>query len=159
MHRSVVDVHLILQRSDGHILLAERAGIYGDGLLNIPGGKLEAHEDVRAAAVREAWEETGVFVNPDDARCVAVIHHRNPYGESRVGFFFATTRWTGEPVNAEPTKCRRLLWANPDQPPAETIAYSAAGLRAWRTGTPAALDGWTNDDRDTSLRGLDMTPI
>jgi 8-oxo-dGTP diphosphatase len=159
MYRSVVDVHLILHRSDGHILLAERAGAYGDGLLNIPGGKLEPDENVRTAAVREALEETGVIVDPADARCVAVVHHRNPSGESRVGFFFATTQWVGDPVNTEPAKCRRLVWVDPDNPPAETIAYTAAGLHAWRSGMLVALDGWNTTGQAIDLRGLDLAPL
>jgi 8-oxo-dGTP diphosphatase len=143
-YRSVVDVHMILERANGQILLAERAGTgYSDGLLNVPGGKLEDGEDVRAAATREAWEEIGVIVEPDDTRCVAVIHHRNPAGEARVGFFFATTIWRGEPFNAEPAKCAGLIWIDPDQPPPNTIAYTVAGLRAYRDGMPFALDGWT----------------
>jgi 8-oxo-dGTP diphosphatase len=141
--RSVVDVHLILERDDGRVLLAERAGTgYADGLLNVPGGKLEDGEDVRTAAVREALEEIGVVVDPDDARYVGVVHHRNPGGETRIGFFFATRNWTGEPLNAEPHKCAGLIWIDPDQPPENTIAYTAAGLRGYRSGSPFLLDGW-----------------
>lgn len=157
--RSIVDVHLILQRDDDQVLLAQRAGAYGDGLLNVPGGKLEADEDVRAAAIREAHEELAVTVDPADVRCVAVVHHRNPAGQSRVGFFFATRRWTGHPVNAEPTKCRRLLWVDPDHPPAETIAYTAAGLHTWRNGTTIALDGWTLPAESVDLQALDIVPV
>jgi 8-oxo-dGTP diphosphatase len=142
-YRPVVDVHLILERHDGHVLLAERANTgYADGLVNAPGGKLEEGEDVRAAAIREAREEIGVEVDPDDARCVAVVHHRAPDGEARVGFFFATRTWEGEPVNAEPHKCAGLLWVDPDDLPPHTIAYGAAGLRTYRSGEPFALDGW-----------------
>jgi 8-oxo-dGTP diphosphatase len=144
LFRSVVDVHLILERDDGHILLAERAGTgYADGFLNVPGGKLEAGEDVRTGAIREAREEIGVTVRAGAVRCVAVVHHRNPDGESRVGFFFATPSWGGEPVNAEPHKFAGLIWVDPDTPPPNTIPYTAAGLRAYRWETPFALDGWT----------------
>jgi 8-oxo-dGTP pyrophosphatase MutT (NUDIX family) len=60
IYRSVVDVHLILQRN-GQVLLAERAGTgYADGWLNVPGGKLENGETVLDAAIREAREEVGV---------------------------------------------------------------------------------------------------
>ena len=142
-YRPVVDVHLILERQDGMILLAERANTgYADGLVNVPGGKLEDGEDVRAAAVREAWEEIGVRADPEQARCVAVVHHRAPNGAGRVGFFFATARWEGEPVNAEPDKCAGLLWADPDDLPPHTIAYGAAGIRAYRSGQLFVLDGW-----------------
>lgn len=153
-YRPVVDVHLILERPDGHVLLAERANTgYADGLVNAPGGKLEDGEDVRAAAIREAREEIGVEVDPAHARCVAVIHHRAPDGEARVGFFFATSIWRGEPVNAEPHKCAGLLWADPDDLPPHTIAYGAAGLRAYRCGEAFALDGWSADAPSTLAIG------
>lgn len=141
-HRSVVDVHLILERPDGCILLAERAGGYGAGALNIPGGKLEDGEDALTAAVREAREELGIDVEPEQVRGVSVVHHRSPDGHSRVGFFFATRVWVGEPINAEPDKCAGLLWVDPRHLPAHTIAYTAAGIRAYLNGTPIVLDGW-----------------
>jgi 8-oxo-dGTP pyrophosphatase MutT (NUDIX family) len=152
-YRPVVDVHLILERADGQVLLAERSGTgYGDGLLNVPGGKLEDGETVLAAAIRETREELGVTVNPADTRFVTVVHHRNPGGvEARVGFFFATRCWSGEPVNAEPDKCAGLVWADPENPPANTIGYTAAGLRAHGAGAPFALDGWSDLARVASL--------
>lgn len=159
MYRTIVDVHLILQRPDGQVLLAERAGAYADGLLNVPGGKLEAGEDVRSAAVREAREEIAVEVDPEATRCVAVVHHRNPAGEARVGFFFVANTWTGEPTNAEPDKCRRLVWVDPNHPPAETIAYTAAGLQAWCSGATVALDGWTAPSQTLDLAALDVVGV
>jgi 8-oxo-dGTP diphosphatase len=145
-YRPVVDVHLILERPDGRVLLAERANTgCADGVVNAPGGKLEDGEDVRAAAIRDAREEIGVEVDPEHARCVAVVHHGAPDGEARVGFFFATSIWRGEPVNAEPHKCAGLVWVDPDRLPPHTIAYGAAGLRAYRSGHPFALDGWNAD--------------
>lgn len=143
--RSVVDVHMILRRRDGQILLAQRAGTgYADGRWNVPGGKLEAGEDVLTAAIREAREEVGVEIDPGDVRFVTVVHHRNPGGEARVGFFFTTDRWRGEPFNAEPDKCSELIWIDPDVPPPDTIAYSSTGLAQLRSGLPFTLDGWSD---------------
>lgn len=148
-YRSMVDVHLILTRADGRVLLAERSGTgYADGLLNLPSGKLEAGEDVRSAVIREAREEVGILLAAQDTHCVSVLHHRSPEGEGRVGFFFAATRWQGDPVNAEPHKCAGLLWADPDDPPPTTIPYTAAGLRAFRAGQAFALHGWAPENPD-----------
>ena len=46
VYRPVSDVHLILERPEGQVLLAERANTgYADGLVNVPpGGKLEDGE-------------------------------------------------------------------------------------------------------------------
>ena len=143
IYRGVVDGHRILQRN-GQVLLAERAGTgYADGWLNVPGGKLENGETVLDAAIREAREEVGVHVDPRDVRFVTVIHHSNPDGETRVGFFFATDVWQGEPVNAEPHKCARLVWTDPHQLPVNTISYSATGVSQLHNGSAFTLDGWT----------------
>jgi 8-oxo-dGTP diphosphatase len=56
-HRSIVDLHLILRRADGRILLLRRAGGgYGSGRLHLPSGHLEADESAVEGILREARE-------------------------------------------------------------------------------------------------------
>jgi 8-oxo-dGTP diphosphatase len=140
---SVVDVYVLMRRPDGRILLLERANTgYADGQLCPPSGHLDAGESVVAGAVREAREETGVLIDPGDLAFQHVVHHRNPEGQARIGFFFTTTRWRGEPVNREPHKCAGLHWADPARPPASTVPYTAAALAQIGQGAPFSLDGW-----------------
>jgi 8-oxo-dGTP diphosphatase len=142
-YRSIVDVYVLLQRADGMILLLERAGTgYADGQFCPPSGHLEAGESVVQGVIREAQEEVGVLIDPGDLTFSHVVHHRNPEGQPRIGFFFTATRWTGEPVNREPHKCAGLLWADPARPPADTVPYSAAALDAMAHGAVFSLDGW-----------------
>jgi 8-oxo-dGTP pyrophosphatase MutT (NUDIX family) len=142
-HTVVVDVMLILVR-DGRVLLAERSGTgYADGALNLPSGKLDPGEDVIGAVIREAREEIGIHIERGAVRAVHVMHHRNPEGQTRVGWFFTADRWHGEPYNAEPHKCARLLWAPLDQLPDSTWPYTAAGLAQYRVGSPFSLHGFT----------------
>lgn len=64
--------------------------------------------------IREAREETGVLIEPGDLVFRHIIHHRNPLGQARIGFFFfffTTTRWQGKPANTEPHKCAGLHWS------------------------------------------------
>jgi 8-oxo-dGTP diphosphatase len=51
----------IIQRQ-GRVLLIRRAGEVGHGLWSMPGGYVDRGEPAEAAAVREAWEETGLEV-------------------------------------------------------------------------------------------------
>jgi hypothetical protein len=56
-----------------------------------------------------------VHIDPADLAFTHVVHHRNPEGQGRVGFFFTTTRWSGKPNNREPHKCAGLpqfLWGS-----------------------------------------------
>jgi 8-oxo-dGTP diphosphatase len=56
--------------------------------------------------------------------------------------FFLTGRWDGEPFNAEPHKCRKLVWCAPSALPSNTIGYPAAGIRSYLIGTPFVTHGW-----------------
>ena len=142
-YRTVVDVYVLLQRPDGMILLLERSGTgYADGQLCPPSGHLEDGESVAQTAVREASEEVGVDIDPSDLDFTHVVHHRNPEGQGRIGIFFTTARWAGEPVNREPHKCAGLSWADPACPPANTVPYTAAALAAITERAAFSLDGW-----------------
>ena len=56
----------MVRRGD-EVLLARRAGTgYADGLLNVPSGHAEDGEDVRAVVIREAAEEIGLRLAPED---------------------------------------------------------------------------------------------
>ncbi|GIH91827.1 NUDIX domain-containing protein [Planobispora siamensis] len=137
--RAIVDVHVLLVR-DGEVLLLRRANTgYGDGRWHLPSGHLEAGESAVAAAVREAREETGVTIAPEDLRFAHVMH-RAP---DRVGLFFLARHWDGEPYNAEPAKCSEIAWRPLDDLPPDMIAYPASAVHAVTTGEPFALHEWT----------------
>jgi ADP-ribose pyrophosphatase YjhB (NUDIX family) len=141
-YRSIIDVHVILERGK-EILLLERQGTgYCDGMLHLPSGHLDEGEPITEGAAREAFEEVGVRIDPADLRLAAVVHHRQHADLARVGMFFATARWDGDPYNAEPHKCGKLLWCEPAVLPSNTIDYPAVGIDAYLTGTPFALHGW-----------------
>jgi SAM-dependent methyltransferase len=77
-HAEIVDVHLILLRGE-EVLLSRRADTgYADGLLHAPSGHVEDGEDVRTAMIREAHEEIGVELAPEDLEAVLVMQHRAP---------------------------------------------------------------------------------
>lgn len=142
-YRTVVDALLILVR-DGTVLLAQRQGTgYADGAWNLPSGKLEAGETISQAAVREGMEEIGVHIDENDLRFVHLIHYRNHLGDARIGVFFETRRWHGEPYNAEPHKCARIAWWPLDRLPDDTYPYTAAGINAYLRGDTFSNVGWT----------------
>ncbi len=145
-HTEVVDVHLVVRRGD-EVLLARRARTgYGDGLLHAPSGHVEDGEDVRAAMVREAREETGLRLAPEDLRTALVMQHRGPGGRPRIGWFFETAYGVGgEPVNAEPDKCSELVWSPLAALPEDMIGYCRAGLDAYRAGERFLLH-WHQDE-------------
>ncbi|WP_424187608.1 NUDIX hydrolase [Actinokineospora sp. G85] len=138
----MIDVHVLLLR-DNHVLLTRRRGTYGDGMWHLPSGKLDPHESLPAGAAREACEEVGVTINPDDLEHTTVLHVADSGPTPRLGVFFHTHRWTGTPTNQEPDKCAGLDWFPLDDLPDNVIPYPLAGIRAYATGTAFAALGWT----------------
>ncbi|MEU2251377.1 phosphotransferase [Streptomyces sp. NPDC019224] len=143
-HTVPVDVHVIAVREGekgAEVLLSRRAGtIYAAGHWHVPSGHVDGpFEDVVTALVREAYEETGLVVDPGDVRAAVAIHHRAPAGSARVGFFFEVRRWSGTPQVMEPTVCDAMDWFAFDALPEPMVAYCRVGLDAYRGGVPVAL--------------------
>ncbi|MFE0632454.1 methyltransferase domain-containing protein [Streptomyces sp. NPDC058864] len=133
-HTEIVDVHLVLRRGD-EVLLGRRVNTgYADGLLHAPSGHVEDGEDVLTAMIREAHEEVGVVLRPEDVSVALVMQHRAPGGGERVGWFFTADGTIHEPVNREPEKCSELGWFPLDALPDDMVAYCRAGLEAYRGG-------------------------
>jgi 8-oxo-dGTP diphosphatase len=139
--RHLIDVHVILLR-DNDVLLTQRKGGPWDGMWHLPSGKLDANEPATTAAAREAAEEIGVLINPADLTHTHTTHVTGSGPEPRLGLFFTTHHWTGEPTNQEPDKCSDLAWFPLHDLPTNTIPYPAQGLRASRDGTLYSELGW-----------------
>ena len=116
-----VTVHLFFVRGD-QILLARRFNTgYRDGEYSVPAGHLDGNETVIAAGIREAEEEVGVTIDPNDMTFSSVMHRIE--GDERVDFFVQVHKWGGEIVNAEPDKCDDLRWVSLDALPDNIIPY------------------------------------
>lgn len=115
-------VYVFLEQ-EGKFLLARRANTgYQDGKYQTPSGHVEAQETPREAAVREAKEEVGIDIQPEDLEFVHAAYRMRPDKTGyRLDIFFKTTKWGGEIRNAEPEKCDELLWVSPDALPENTV--------------------------------------
>ncbi|MEU7766240.1 NUDIX domain-containing protein [Nocardia sp. NPDC049190] len=141
--RHLVDVHVLLLRGDELLLSKRRSHDEFDGCWHLPAGKLEAGEPGSAGAVREAYEEVGVVIDRADLRHIHTAHVIGSGLEPRLGLFFETRHWSGEPVNREPDKSYELRWfALSALPEATLISYSTAGIRAHLTGATYSEQGW-----------------
>ncbi|MGD9889860.1 MAG: NUDIX domain-containing protein [Dehalococcoidia bacterium] len=118
-----VAVGVVAER-DGSILLTRRNHEPKMGAWSFPSGFVDAFEDVYAAAVREAREETGLTVRIEHLLGV----YQEP--ESRVIFLaFAAAAGDGEPVAGDEAYEVRFFPIDALPPPA--FHHDPAIMRAW----------------------------
>jgi 8-oxo-dGTP diphosphatase len=136
----VPESHLILLRGS-EILLLRRSGTdYEDGKLSVVAGHMDGGETAREAICREAREEVGIEIRPDDLTFAQIVH-RADRGE-RVSFFFAARHWRGEVRNMEPHKASELRWCPLDDLPGDMVPYVRQAIERWRRGEFYGESGW-----------------
>jgi 8-oxo-dGTP diphosphatase len=101
-------------------------------------GHVEAGESVLDAAAREAAEELGIAIDPDDLVPLCAMHRTvAPHGpiDERVDFFFECRRWSGEPRCQEADKSADLRWFDLDALPNPVVPHELQVMTALRDGT------------------------
>ena len=136
----IPESHLFVVRDDQILLLRRCNTDYEDGKYSVVAGHMEDGETAREAICREAREEAGIELSPDDLEFAHVVH-RADRGQ-RVGFFFAARRWRGEPRNREPHKADDFGWFPLQDLPDNTVPYVRRAIEAWRAGRFYGESGW-----------------
>lgn len=127
-------VVLFLINESNEILLGKRCNTnFMDGYWGMPAGRLDGNETVREGCAREAHEEVGIRIDPQDLEVVHVSH-RKTHKDERIDFFMITKKYIGEIENGEPHKCEELQWFPINELPENTIDYMLHGLAEYRAG-------------------------
>jgi len=115
-------VYVIFRKGDKVLLIERQNTGYRDGYFSMPAGHVDGGEPASVAAAREAKEEVGVDVKPEDLHLVHTQHRVAEEGNhERISLYFEAKTWQGEPYNAEPEKCSGLLWATLDELPPKIV--------------------------------------
>lgn len=100
--------------------LRENTG-YMDGKYHFgAAGHVEAGETFAQAAIREAAEEIGVEILPEDLILKYISYSLD---EAYLRCVFGAKTYTGTPHVCEPNKCAGLLWAKIDDLPENIAPY------------------------------------
>lgn len=109
-----VGVSMLITCGD-KILLGERIGGKAAGLLSTPGGRIEENEDVFHCAMRETFEEIGVYFTHNDFAYVGWkeyfrfdMHYFMFYLHATLSVQCALD--DGVIVNKEPEECKGWVW-------------------------------------------------
>jgi ADP-ribose pyrophosphatase YjhB (NUDIX family) len=110
--RPFVGAHLILIQDDTILMMKRTVKDGMDGYYALVAGKVDEFESPRVALAREAFEEVGVTIDPQDLEIICIIHHaKTDYKAQKhdvIEFYFKAKTWSGTPVNLEPDKASEL---------------------------------------------------
>lgn len=136
-------VGLVLRKDDKLLLIRRACTGYGDGCYACAGGKLDGNEPVTQTAIREAREELGIAVRPEDMTVLHAVHvRRQKDGVESICFFMGVTAWEGEPQNCEPHKCDDIGWFTLNDLPKNMLPTHAHVIGMIRRGQFYSEFGW-----------------
>ncbi len=120
-YKSAICLDLLVKRvvnNQEYVLLMKRKNTgFNDGEYELPGGHLEANEDLFDAMIREAKEELLIDLKRDDIKLIHLLHH---YNGDRLNFIFETDGTNLNPQIGEEEKCEKLEWFKINELPNET---------------------------------------
>lgn len=119
----------VVASRDGQVLLTRRNHEPKLGCWSFPSGYVDAFEDVRAGAAREAWEETGIRVEVGPLLGV----WQEP-GSRVIYLAFAAEAAAGDPIVGD--ECMDVRFFPADALPDLAFTHDGAIVAAWRRTSP-----------------------
>lgn len=133
---------LILKRNNEVCLLKRSNAKLHDGFYAIAGGGVDGAETVKQANIREAGEELGIKLKPEDLKVVHVLHTRTENGDEYINFFMEAKKWEDEPKIMEPNKCSDVAWFALDQLPQNLMPMHKHVFKMINEGIFYSEYGW-----------------
>jgi 8-oxo-dGTP diphosphatase len=117
--------YLLLENGNKILLLRRFNTGYEDGNYSLIAGHVEANESFTQCIMREAKEEAGISIEPEDLEVAHVMHRDSGLAENneRIDVFFRATKWVGAIKNIEPHKCDDLSWFHLEELSTNIIPY------------------------------------
>jgi len=133
-------VHLFLIKDDQVLLLRRFNTGYEDGNYSVVAGHIDGDETASQAMAREALEEAGLKINPNDLKVIHVMHRKST--DERMDLFFVADKWEGEPQIIEVDKCDDLSWFSIVDLPANIIPYVKEAINHHQQSNFFSEFGW-----------------
>lgn len=143
-HKNIPASYLVLIKDNKVLLLRRFNTGYEDGKYSIVAGHVDRGETFTQCIIREAKEEAGILLSPDNLEVVHVMHRNSHSAEDneRVDVFFTARQWQGKLKNKEPHKCDDLSWFDLDDLPNNTIPYIKQALESIKNRIYYSEHGW-----------------
>lgn len=141
-HKLVPASYLVLIK-DNKIFLIRRFNTgYNDGNYSMIAGHLDGKESFVDCMVREAREEAGIIIKPEDLEAVHTMNRFEGMDNERIDVFLRAKKWEGVIKNLEPHKCDNMDWFNLDNIPENTISYVKQAIDCIRNKIPYSEHGF-----------------
>lgn len=124
----------VMLLKDGKVLLGKRnddplkadSELHGEGTWTLPGGKMDFHEEIKEAARRELYEETGV-----QAKKLELMSIGNEIVPDKhfVTIGFLCRDFEGTPETKEPEEIERWEWFLPQNLPSPMFPPSEKAIK------------------------------
>ena len=127
-------VHIMLINDDKILLQKRKGSKLWPGYYALPAGHIDEGETQYDALVREAKEELGIEINPNDIINNYVVLRRNFFEidgktlEPYIDYYFEIKKYNGIPKIIEEDKCEELFWADINSLPEPFINYEGVFL-------------------------------
>lgn len=132
--------YVVLRREDKVAFVLRSNTGWMNNYYGLPSGKVENNERFTAAAIREAREEAGIEVAPQNLKYLMTVHRHDE--TDWVDVYFEALAWQGDPVNAEPHMHSELVWLDPANLPENVIPSVRHALEAIKAGKVYSEYGW-----------------
>jgi len=127
-------VYLILEKDNLILLMRRFNSGWNDGKYTLPAGHVDGNETMADCMVREAKEETGIIINPNDLNVVHIVHQFS--NSEYIDFYLTAKKWSGEPKIMESNKCDDMQWFPLDNLPKDLLVNVKWPLSISKTKKP-----------------------
>ncbi len=142
--KATISSYLMLR--DGNMIclgLRQNTG-YKDGYLGLVSGHVEEGESASFAMIREAEEEVGITIEPQDLKCVHIMHRKSD-DRLNIDIFFECHRYSGTVTNLEPLKCGGWDFFDLNHLPENIVNYIQFAVEKTKDGVFYSEVGFTVD--------------
>lgn len=119
--KTCLSVYLILKDRDKILLSLRKNTGYKDGYWGLVSGHVEREESSKQAMIREATEEAGIILKPENLKFITVMHRKSE--RENIDIFFESDKWEGKIINKEPHKIEKLEFFSINAMPSNLIDY------------------------------------
>lgn len=142
--KNVPASYLVLLKDNKILLLRRYNTGYEDGNYSMVAGHVDPGETFTQCLIREAGEEAGILLKPEDLKVVHIMHRNSGMSVNNeiVDVFFIADKSAGKIENKESHKCDDLSWFELDNIPANIIPYIKQAIKNINDNIYYSEYGW-----------------